>query len=493
MKDSILSCVVCLFTALLFSSLSYAEYFDVNDVLIQGDSTLMGMKIEGSFFAEKAFLIETTGARFEFVKNNIKIYQGLDIYDRRLLATLFFENEPNFIKVESNEDHILFWEKDLNIGIYGDSTLIISPKQDQSFKVDGNFKPDFEGQYKGEILLIDDKGGMEVYPQRYEAGYEITKLELGKVNWIAHYELTAGERVMVAAFPGRAFDWDFSFRCNTVFTCGSTGLGYGNPYGQMPSDETIEAWSKNFNICAMFFFGFYEKNPTFGTARPDGPYIVANKSEFKRFITTAHNNNLKVIAYCSLYYFVQKNGNFDLFFNQIEALKKDFHIDGVYIDGLACDNEGNKIDNKIMNWEMVRRFRELFKSSGVIYYHGTVLNSEVAPMPNVESNCDLVLFGENVPFESLNDPYINYQVKKYGISNTVATWKRGKHPNSITEKDIIDKILLMNGRERWGGYIKTKTPPENNKYKWPEWLYGEYPYYLNKYNNLKKHYIKNDK
>lgn len=477
-----------LFSILAFFSVTFAETMDINDVLVEGDSTLMGMKIESSYFEDNAFLIETTGARFEYVRGELKLYQGLDAKNRRLLSTVAFDNEPNFIKVESNDDHIIFWSKDLNIGIYGDSTLIISPKVNQKLKCKGNFKPDYEGRYKGELLLIDDLGGMEIYPQRYEAGYAINKIELDKTDWVADYQLNAGTRVMMAAFPGRPFDWDFSFNCNTVFTCGSTGLGQGNSYGQMPSDETIKIWSKNFDISVMFFSGFYEKVPVFGTARPDGPYLVANKSEFKRFVTSAHKNNLKVIAYCSFYYFVQKNNNFDLFFNQIEALTKEFKIDGVYIDGLACDNEGNKIDNKILSWKMVRRLRTLFKNSGIIYYHGTVLNSEVAPMPNVESNCDLVLFGENVPFESFNDPYINYQVRKYGISNTVATWKRDKHPDSITERDIIDKILSMNGRERWGGYIKTKTPPENNKYKWPKRLNESYNYYLMRLETLKKQF-----
>ncbi|MGB7583138.1 MAG: hypothetical protein WBL85_11910 [Sedimentisphaerales bacterium] len=37
--------------------------YDVNDVLIRGDSTLMNTRIESSYFADGAFLVVTTGAR----------------------------------------------------------------------------------------------------------------------------------------------------------------------------------------------------------------------------------------------------------------------------------------------------------------------------------------------------------------------------------------------------------------------------------------------
>lgn len=49
--------------------------FDVSDVYIKGDSTLMGMRIESSYFDNRAFLIETTGARFEYVNGELKLYQ----------------------------------------------------------------------------------------------------------------------------------------------------------------------------------------------------------------------------------------------------------------------------------------------------------------------------------------------------------------------------------------------------------------------------------
>ena len=115
-KTNILS--VCIF---LFCGVCSAAR-DVNNVSFRGDSTIFGMKIEKTYFAEGSFLVVATGARFEYVPGELKIYQGLgnDI-DRRLVATLAIEEAAKFEKVDSTDDNVLFWSENLNIGIYGDS------------------------------------------------------------------------------------------------------------------------------------------------------------------------------------------------------------------------------------------------------------------------------------------------------------------------------------------------------------------------------------
>jgi len=431
------------------------------------------MKIEGVYESGVAFLIETTGARYEYVTGKLTVYQGLDETNRRLLSTIFFESEPNFVKVEANEDHVLFWSQDVNLGFYGDSTCIISPKTRQQLKCKGNFKPDYEGRYKGELLLIDDLGGMEIYPQRHETDYRINKIELGKSNWIADYQLNAGERVMVAAFPGKPFDWDKSFESHVVITTGGFGEKHPYRFGQMPEDSVIEKWSKFLDIIAV------QHNGLWSSGKPSGPYVVHNKPEFRRLIATAHRYGMKVIAYCSLYYHYRIHKDFKSFYQQIKTVFDEYGIDGVYIDGLLVDAEGHYLDNKITNWEMTRRLRKLFGADGAIVYHGTSLGTPVATVPNIDSYCDATLNCETVYFKSTDDPYIKYQVRKYGISNTIGLWIRNKKPDDITKVEIIDAMLEMNCREWFNGYQfwkKTKPDPI-------------YKYYLKKLEQLKQSHI----
>ena len=432
---------------------------DINDIYIQGDSTLMGMRIESSYFTDGAFLIETTGARFEYVKGELKIYQGLDKTNRRLLSTVTFDNEPNFIKVKASDDHILLWSKDLNLGIYGDSTLIVSPKVKQTLKCRGNFKPDYEGRYKGELLLINDGGGIEIYPQRYEAGYEVKRIELGKKDWAAEYQLNVNERVMIAAFPGKPFDWEKSFNSHIVITTGGFGDKHPYAFGVMPSDDTIRRWAKFNNIIVVHHNGLWRKNW--------GPYIVVNQPEFQRLIATAHKYKMKVAVHASMYYFFWKNNDPESFYQQVKAVYDKYGTDGVYIDGLCFDGEGHKIDDKMLNWEMIRRFRQLFGKDGIIVIHDTSLGSPVGTVPNIDSYCDVTLNGEGIPFKSVNDTYIKYQVRKYGISNTIALWDRWRaQPDYITDKQVTDALLAMNGRQLWGAHAfwRRANPDANYRY-----------------------------
>jgi len=447
-----------LFLLLLFCSIVSAD-IDVNDISIPGDSTLMGMRIKKSYFVENAFLIETTGACFKYVKGELEIYQGLDKTNLRLLSTVTFDDEPNFIKVEATDDHILLWSKDLNLGIYGDSTLIVSPKVKQQLKCRGNFRPDYEGRYKGELLLIDDLGGMEIYPQRYEKGYKLKRIELGKSDWVADYELNSGERVMVAAFPGRAFDWEKSFRTNVITI--SEGFGPKTPYdiGVLPSETTIKHWSHYFDIIVAFH------NSVYKASKPEGPYVIAHEPEFRRLLNTAHKYNMRTVAYVSLFYHYRKFKNIEPFFAAVKKLKDNFEIDGVYIDGLLFDSFVHRVDNKVENWAMLRRLRQLFGSDGIIVLHDTSLGSPVGTVPNIDSYCDATLNGEGVKFRSVDDPYVKYQVRKYGISNTVGLWIPDKKPEYISDKQIVDAIIEMNCRQFWTQYFfRHRSKPDFQYY-----------------------------
>jgi hypothetical protein len=461
---------------MLVCSATSTSTSDISSVFFRGDCTEFGMKVEDSYFADGCFLIVTTGARFEYTLGKMKIYQGLstDIGSKRLVATVTIEGAGNAEKVEANNDHVLLRCGNLGIGIYGDSTCIIAPKEQISVKVTGDFKPDYEGRYNGELLLIDNAGGVEIYPQRYEAGYKVKTIDLGKKHWVAEYLLSAGERVMIAAFPGRKFDWEKSFRTHFTVTTGQ-GNAKLYPYGQMPPDNTIKRWSMYLDIIAVQYNGLWASGETYG------PYIVLNKPEVRRMINTAHKNGMKVIAHCSLFYWKLADKDIESFYEQIKDVKDTYNTDGVYIDGLLFDWGGHKIDDKIVNWETIRRLRQLFGKDGIIIYHGTSLGSPVATVPNIDSYCDATLNGEGVAFQSLDDPYIKYQVRKYGISNTVGLWITDKKPRSITETEIIDKLIEMNCRKWWNGYAFGQDFDSN------------FLYYLKKLAVLKQSYLEHDR
>ncbi len=482
--------------------------YDVSNVSFDGDCTDVGMRIVSTCFDDNgAFSIVTTGARFVYTPGEMRIYQSLKDISERLIATLSIQFAGKFKVVEANDDHVLLWSKRLNMGIYGCSTLIIDPKtNDVGIIFRGKFAPDYVGRIEtdwngdslwsgcGELLLIDDLGGIEIYPQRYEGqGYDVINMDVkvGKKDWKAHYLLYPGERVMIAAFPGKPFDWEESFKNRIIITHGNNTVPIeSEAYGLMPSDFVIQEWSKAFDIIVLFKEGLYDyykdgKGPS---------YDVENEPEFRRFVKTAHRNHMKVAVYSSFGYYYTHKGKINSFYQEIEALRKAFDIDGVYIDGLIWEHRSGifKKDNKIANWEMIRRLRKLFGPDGVIILHGTHIIhapgtrtfavNPVSPAPNIDSYCTATLNGENVPFKMVDDPDIWYTVRKYGISNTIGMWvvpKSEQLPKSITHYDIIDAVIGMNGRQAayTGKVYKCK---KRECIYWGHGMGGRYCYYLKK-------------
>jgi len=161
-----------------------------------GDSTLMGSKIESSYFTDGAFLVETTGARFEYVPGELKVYQGPGS-DKRLLSTITFEQNTPFKKVADNNDHVLFWSDKFNIDIYGNSTCIITPKTALGMSCKGNFKPTYSGQLNNELAIFDNKGGVRFFPPQAGISYNISNIALDKINWTAQYVLGNNQPIMI--------------------------------------------------------------------------------------------------------------------------------------------------------------------------------------------------------------------------------------------------------------------------------------------------------
>lgn len=463
---------------------------DVTSVSFRGDCTGFGMKIERTYFADVGFLVVTTGARFEYVLGELKIYQGLgNDLERRLVATLTIDDVGKVEKVEANDDHVLFWSEKLNIGIYGDSTCILAPKVELNISFKGNFKADYEGKSKGELLLIDEAGGMEIYPQRYEAGYKVRRIELGRENWIAKYSLNSSQRVMIAAFPPREFNFEQSYSDRIAHT-GGLPLGKNGEYGgTLPSDQVIRAWSKYVNIICIHSSGLYPGKGDWGKTsynwfvsrlpykwRFGGPYQPIKPEELHRVVATAHKLDVKVVVYTSpLYYY--KSNNADAFFEDVQRLYKKFDLDGFYIDGLYRDIKyptGVLRDNKIGNWELMRRLRGLVGPNGILYYHGSGDRTAVAVAPNIDALCDFVLYGEAVKFKDFSDDYIQYQVRKFGISNTIGMIKASRKPTHMTDDYVLDQMLKLHGRARW---VTTAQLGPDEKWYWPT----EPPAHLKRY------------
>jgi hypothetical protein len=162
--------------------------YDVNNVSFCGNSASMNMKITGSYFADGAFLIETTGARYEYVPDGLKIYQGYG-HNKRLLATVVFDQKASFKKVVDTNEQVLFWSEKLNAGICADSTCMLAVKTDVNFNVTGNFVP-LQITEGNPLLLADDTGSIGISNTADDTA-KVTSSKLK--NWSVSYTLKANQ------------------------------------------------------------------------------------------------------------------------------------------------------------------------------------------------------------------------------------------------------------------------------------------------------------
>lgn len=462
----------------LAATLSQAAADDAADVRVRGDSTLMGMRIEDARTDEAGFTVGTTGARFIYRGGQLVIEQGLD-RPRRRIATIRLRPAPQFERVEQTADHVLLISPVAALGIYGDSTLLISPRTTLRLAVRGAFRPDYVGRVGGELLLIDPRGGIEIYPQRHESGYRVRSLDTNRRDWIADYELHPRQRVMIAAFPPRPFDWERSFRSEVIIVYGSDGKAPASPYGQMPPDATIRAMARNFDILIAWHRGLYVGGG------PTPPWKVANPAEFRRLIRTAHQAGLRVVPYSSYFYSYRKSHDDELYYRQAAELVRTWGTDGLYVDGLRFDYGGQALSDRVANWEMIRRLRQLVGRDGILVFHGTHRGSPVATAPNIDTYCDVTIYGEKVPFETLDDPYLRYQVRKYGISNTVGTWLwHSARPRRIPWQACVDAMVRMNCRALSWSQMKVVA----GRYVWSDGMTSYFRYYRTRIAGLKRWY-----
>ncbi len=481
---------------LMVFSCKSAQSENISDVLFRGSSVCFGMRVEKSYLSEDAFLVVTSGARFEYVPGKLKIYQGLD-ENKRLLATMSFDSNAIFQKAESNDDHTIFTSDTFNMGIYADSTLILSPHEILSVTCEGAFMPDYRDRIDGEMILIDEKGGLEILPQQGGPGYKFKNLTFAKNGWTAQYTLYPTQRVMIAAFPPRVFNFKQANDLQIVHTAGAADFKNDMSLGYLPPDNVIQAWSKYASVITIQGSGLYsghgdikksgyrypERTP--GKWNFGGPYVPLMPNELRRVIRTAHSCGMKVLPYTSVF-FHYAAPDADAYFNDVKQMVDTYRPNGIYIDEMYMDKQfegGRVLDDKIANWELMRRLRELVGPDGIIYYHGSGGRDALSAVPNIDALADTVLYAEGVPFNSFDDLYIKYKVRKYGISNTIGMIKADKKPDRISMTQVVEVMLKMNNRMRWLAY---PVLDNTGRCIWPTNPPSDMIFYYKKIAELKK-------
>ena len=411
------------------------------------------MKVEKVTEAKDQITITTTGARYVIEKSGEKgrifCYQLLN--KERLLATINLNVPTHALTVERNDSSTCvihqageMWGKwcGLNLQVNRDSLLEIFCSKELKLTFDGNFLPEYGAQKDGNVLLIDEIGGVGLYPYK-----GLNSMEIGNFTnkeWKANYLINGFGRFWVSVFPPRKYNHAQSFE-DRISHHGSLGNWDPPPY-PYPSDDAIEELGRYTNILVlheMIWQGKFTRNGipvrTIADNYADASfccceYVPVDEKELVRVIKKAHSLKMRVIPYMSPFYSTAKGKDF---LEKVKSRLEKYDFDGVYFDDIS-------MEDMLYSYQIIRETRELLKDK-ILYYHCTQgsLRSRNIYCPFIDTYADYILRAEGGA--GFNDEYLRYVISGYNISNSIGHICTHSYPVDIVRK-LVDKVLTAKAR-----------------------------------------------
>lgn len=367
----------------------------------EAQDVLMGMKIERAEQTGEGMTAASTGA--EFMLDNagvMRCFQRIPI--RREVARVKLSPCASAPVLKDRGDFACTVVADgADLTIQGDSLVIVKARKDLTLSLNGLFKPAYHAGKDGRWMFIDGLGGWGVYPV---ANKESRSPDLKQKEWSLEYQLKKGDEVWLSVFPPRPYNWQRAYGDLMAHE------GNGAPY-RFPSDELIRSTAKRCNVMVVhsYFWPGGDKSPWmipgFVFKTPE------DKGQFDRVRDEAHRCGVKLLPYCSYYYYSGED-----YFGNIRRVLDEYKADGIYVDGVA--NDFRKA------YETVRQMRRMLGDDRLLFRHCTSdpLQSNRIYCPFIDTYCDYIYRGESGRAGLSLDDFLRWTISGYNISNAVGYW-----------------------------------------------------------------------
>ena len=183
----------------------------------------------------------------------------------------------------------------LRMRINGDSLLMLRSTQPLTLAYTVNFTPATVRRRRGNLLILDEWGGLGSYVAAGKAEATLTWPDVGgAARPRVTYALEPGQILWLALAPPKPFDWGASFRDRVVWHW-SRQTGY-------PSDSQIEQWSQYGNVLLQQAEMMLWKDWALRFVPRNGV------TELERVNRTCERLGMRNIVYTSPYYFLTGTG-----------------------------------------------------------------------------------------------------------------------------------------------------------------------------------------
>lgn len=410
-------------------------------VLFPGHPSRFHMSVETAEQTPNGARIVTTGAEYLFDFTNCTITCRQRICAQREVISVRCAQPFGQLKiVQKNADVCVLQGDGLAFGVQADSLITLATNRTLDLTITSHIAPKHMVTQGPHLLAVDDDGGFVIshdFNSKYQTpGCELTNLpdETKLPNWNFRYRVGERERVGLAVFPPRPYDWKTSFEKRIVNVTG------------LLSDDAIRFYRKYCTVLMLFDANrLYDQCRTPKPGR--GPYVFLDPAGMRRTVKTAHDLGMQVITYCNT------TGELDLWygddtdkaFDHVASVTREYNIDGWYFDGVFARDGWSRA------YSWMRRMRDLVGPQGILYTHCTLnppLTRDDFYLPFIDTYNDFLLRGEGQAIKGVNDPYMRYIINSHRISNAIPTLKWDKMQDAQTH-DIFRVMLAFHGRFRW--------------------------------------------
>ena len=363
-------------------------------------------QIEGVEASADLVTVTTTGATFAFspATDRVLCQQRL-AKPRRSLLLYFPEGSLKGLAVAAQGTGAVILESAAGVQfkVNCDSLLMIRSRDDVAVRCRVLFKPVQTYSYGPHHLLMDAFGAVGLFPIEGARGGEKTA---GGAEFT--YSLGGEQMLWCSIGPPREYPWEESLRERLIWQ-----YTRKSPELAVPTNELIDEWQDRGTILwlqseIMLWKSWHE---AFEPRLPE---------EFQRVIDYSHEVGLRVMAYCSPFYFTKGLGgdhtstgeNVALYLAAVRDLLERYpDLNGVYFDGVYSRSVKN-------TYIVCRATRELIGNDRILEIHCT----GNAPggrcyNPAADTWANFILRGEGQGFVSQN--WLRFYVSCYNISNAI--------------------------------------------------------------------------
>lgn len=303
----------------------------------------------------------------------------------------------------------------VRIEVHRDSLLEIYTSLPMQITITSDLRPEYHADTKGHLLLIDELGGIGMYPHKGMLRRELLHTGSGAdKEWQVRYHLERDSRFLFSVFPPREFETE-QYYGEQIVHHGTIQPWVVPPF---PTDEMIRKASE-FTTVLVLHEGLWEGKLT-RAGKPietvkdlyaDASYAShnfksADEKELVRTIRTAHKLGMKVIPYMSPFF---SSARGKVYWQKARERLDHYEMDGLYFDGVSRD---------IMeSYEVLQNARDLV-GDGNLYVHctGDPVSRNVF-CPFIDAYADYILRAEHATM--LSDAYLRYVISGYNVSNSI--------------------------------------------------------------------------